>query len=608
MALVGTTVYDIRIDYKLDDRASKGLKSIAAEAQTTSKHLSGLKTLVATVAGGLLFHQGVKSLIGFNANLDQMRVQLGGILSMNMAMPFDKASDAADELFSRFQEAAKKSPAMTKDFIDMSAGIASAAAQAGLSLNQLHDLTVGGVTASTVFGTRGDVAALDISQMLQGTVAVRDRMARSLLASQGITDHTKFNALDAKKRASIVMKALNDPRLKDAAEKFGESFSGQFSTLQDQIQITLGKVGLPLFKAVTNEIKSWNQWIERNPEAIDKLVKGLGEGLVSAFGFLKDVVQTIINHKDTLLLIGKIWAVNKGMGVAGELFRGGMSGGASVLGMFTGPAQTLGNTLTAMNAPIASFGAGLKTAVGGLTSIVGAAAQLAGALGMVYMAANAFANWVDEKQTEDINKRTAVAGQTNFAHRFMVADQRVQTAADKYRLADNGLKWNQRDNMLDAQAKRNSEIFSVLMAAQETGLIGFKDGAPISNIDGSAGWQSAKENLTRLGMTAKEASETLMATEKAFKLASEGATMWSREDWARLDPVARAQAADEERKRRQAEEAGKMTAGMNLNVKIDRIEVTSDDPDRFVYDAINAFEQAAQNPTQANGAIRSIGG
>jgi hypothetical protein len=608
MALVGSTVYDIRIDYKLDDRASKGLKDISKEAQNTGKHLTGLKTLVAGVAGGFLVGAGAKALIGFNANLDQMRIQLGGIISMNMAMPFDKASDAAAELFDRFQEAAKKSPAMTKDYIEMANGIASAASQAGLSLNQLHDLTVGGVTASTVFGTRGDVAALDISQMLQGVVGLKDRMARSLLASQGITDHKEFNKMDSAKRAGIVMKSLNDPRLKKAADEFGDSFSGQFSTLQDQIQITLGKVGLPLFKQITAELKSWNDWIERNPEAINKMVKDLGSGLVDGFHFLKEVVQMIVSHKDTLLMIGKIWAVNKGMGVAGDLFAAGGKGGASLLNMFTGPAGKLGATFTALNAPAESLGAGLKGAASGFVGIIGAVGQLAGALGLVYIAAQAFASWVDEKQTDDINKRAALAGQRNFAHRFMAADGKVQSAADAYRLADNGLKWNQRDTMIDAQEKRKKEMFSVLMSAQETGLIGFDNGNPVSNIDGSAGWERAKANLISMGSDAKEAGETLMATAKAFELATHGDTMYSREDWIRLDPVARAQAADEERKKREADEMAKLGKGMNLNVKIDRIEVTSDDPDRFVYGVVNAFEDAVQNPTQAAGTIRGIGG
>lgn len=605
MAVVGTTVYDIRIDYKLNDKASAGIKSMGVEAKKLGDVLGGLKSVVGLVGAGLLFREGAKALIGFNADLDKMRIQLGGIISMNMGKPFAQASQEADALFLRFQEAAKKSPAMTKDFIEMSSGIAAAAAQAGMGLNQLHDLTVGAVTAATVFGMRGDIAALDVTQMLQGAVSVKDRMARALLASQGITDHTAFNKMEQKDRASVVMRALNDPKLKDAAESFGASFSGQWSTLADQIQIALGKVGLPLFREVTKEITSWNQWIERNPEAIKNFAKEVGGGLVDAFRMLKDVISTIIAHKDTLLLLGKIWAVKTGMSLAGGLANSVTGGAGGLAGLFTGPVRQFNGAIGAMTQPAATFATGLKTAATSMTGMIGAVGQLAGALGMVYLAAQAFASWVDEKQESDLNKRAAVAGQVHFANRFLKTQGAVDSLSGQYRLADGADKGAQRTAIEAAVEKRNKEVFGLLMSGQETGLIGFDGGKPVSNFDTGPAWQAAKERLIALGMHSEEAGKTLMATEQALRLAKDGIVSVN---WASLDPVARAAAAEEERKRRNEEMVGKTTAPMNLNVKIEKIEVTSDDPDRFVYGMVNAFEEAVQNPGQASGAIRSIGG
>jgi hypothetical protein len=69
--------------------------------------------------------------------------------------------------------------------------------------------------------------------------------------------------MSAGQRAETLKAALMQKQLTQLAAAQGQTFNGVLSTLQDTIEQFFGKVGLPLFKAVTAELKHWNSVARR---------------------------------------------------------------------------------------------------------------------------------------------------------------------------------------------------------------------------------------------------------------------------------------------------------------------------------------------------------
>lgn len=590
--MIGTTRYDILIDYKLQDKASKGLKDMGDQANRTSGLLSGLKSALVAVGAGFAARAGAKAFIGFNSELEKMKIQLSGILSLNMDMPFDKAQRSAEGLFATFVEAARKSPAQARDFNEMANGIASAVSQAGGSIKDLEDLTKGGVLASVVFGTRGDMAALDVTQMLSGVVGAKDRMARSLLASQGKADYLAFNKLSAGKRLDIVRKALTDPKLKAAGKEFGDSFAGQFSTLKDNIELGLGKVGLPLFKAITKELKGWNTWIDQNPKLIEKFATEFGAALKDGFLAVKTAVGWIVQHRETLLNLAKAFLFFKGFNMLG-----------SSLTNIVGSLGKLGENATKSGSALGGVAKSL-TGSGGFIAQLGMAAA---ALGVAYQVFQGIANYVDAKQSADIDRRAGVASVGDWSAQYF--------KGNTYGRSDAGALSGIYKTAKEKGLVKDGVVDQAAIKRQFTGQSFIKGSDYEMTLADAQRMQAngqLKENgagggpkLTGDYFQAQQATAALLlAQEKQNERLREGLKIlgdrlvgvWTDDIWG-MNEVRRKMFP------------GTVAPGKkaDVNVKIERIEVTSEDPDRFVYGMVNVFESIARNPSQAADAARSLG-
>jgi hypothetical protein len=285
-----TTAYKIELDYTVKGNAKAGLQGLAKDAKVAQSSFGGLRSAIGLALGAGAFALGKKYLYDYNLQITKLKVGLATTASMNFHKPFKEGALAADRMFNNFQKMATLSPSTTKDYVEMAQMISGAVLQSGKGLKDLEAITQGAITATNALGARPDMLALDIQQMLAGTLGAKDRYARQLLAGVGITDYHKFNKMEASKRADVTQQALSTPQLKDAAAAFGASTEGVMSTFQDNLQITLGKVGLPLLKAMTNEVKSWNAWMMANPEKIASFMSQVGSGLKEAFSIIRDIV------------------------------------------------------------------------------------------------------------------------------------------------------------------------------------------------------------------------------------------------------------------------------------------------------------------------------
>jgi hypothetical protein len=425
----------------------------------------------------------------------------------------------------------------------MATTIAPAVASAGGDVKKIQDLAQGAVIAGKAMGIRADVAGLDIKQMLAGTVSARDMLANQLILSHGI-DSTKFNAMTAKERGQFVEKALTDPALKQAAKTYGESFEGQMSTAMDNFQIGMGKVGRPLMGAVADALGEANRWISENPQKLRQFVGEFSDGIKSAFDGIKGIFGWVLDNRDTLLTIGKMFIAFKGVNlVANEI--GAVNAGIKALGASFGTAE----------GEAKAFGMGL----GGVTL----------AIGLMTAAAIGFADYVDHAQdkTIDIEGQRMIAGLSLKDAADPMQDHNTVTRRNFTRAKDEGLL-DSKGNMLPAGAYSSfsQEYYKLL---QNTVAEMHSFAMDMDTVAKSAGdvegafWRQTMGDMTGDGSFAGSPN---------FKGGASG-------DWAGAPGQAK------------------------VNVTIQTIEVTSEDPDRFVFGAVKAFESVAKNPTQAEATI-----
>lgn len=551
---MASTVYEVKLAYVTNDRASAGLKAIASEADRTKFSLGGLKTILLGLGTGFAARAGYKMLVDYNSEIDQMKIGMSTVISMQMHKPFEQARKESDKLVNNLQQLAKKSPATTKDFVEMANALAPAVAMAGGGTKQLESMTAGAVTAGLATGVRPEMAALDIQQMLMGTVGMRDRMARQLLASKGV-DHVAFNQMSAGKRFKMTQDLLNDPALKTAAEAFGKSFQGQLSTLKDQLQIALGKVGLPLMKALTAEFSKINTWIEKHPQELKAMITTLQHGVMNIFGYVKSVFSFIIKHKDTLMNIGKAFIVFKVAMFGKSLVNGLESAAANMAKSSTSLASRMGMVATAL----AALAAGAQFIADQILDsqekrqenrekVGGVFRDVAGVRG------SKFGTETDALRAE--NRLLHSARETGIINKKGGIDKKLLAAAVGSETGD----------IFGATTQR---LYTQSLAALQNALEAEKKGAITS--------------FKILQMTAAEFNQQMIGLgQHLFGVGDQMFDMFMR-------PFGGGHVPTPDKPK--------------VNVTIQKIEVESPDPDRFVFGMVAAVEKIAKNPTQAQSAL-----
>lgn len=606
-----STIYDIRLKYTADDQATKKVAGLAAATERAQRSTFGLSKLLAGIGVGTAFVAGKKLLIDYNNQIDKMKIGMGTVISMQMKKPFTEARKEADLLVNRLQEVAKKSPATTKDFVEMANAIAPMAAMMGGGIGKIQKLTEGAVIAGMATGVRADVAALDVRQMLAGTVTQRDMMANQLLNAKGIAKDD-FNAMGGAQRAQLTEEMLQDPALKKAADAFGKSFSGQISTFQDQMQIAFGAVGLPLMKSISGEVKKWNTWIEKNPAKIAAFSKTLSSGLVKGFEFLRGTAAFFVEHGDLLMGIAKTFMVFKATSMIGGTIGSVAAGINGMVGALAKGTAGMVGVLQGNGGLIGKF-SGLIGVLGGPMGVI----KILGLLGTAaYGLFQFFKDESDEKRKAGGKKMLETLGEQ------AVKDQaRRKVLKQELESLDYERRSNKRDgkdtpgyeerrerrlNELTNMDRRYNSPEGKQTIANTLKTLGEQYDGLISTSDGQGGAMTVDVQSLRHKLAGKEIDEKSgMAALRALALmAGKDADALLRNDEKSLTFYGAGQLAyperylDETNPEEWKDPAADPTSG-DINITIQKIEVASEDPDRFVHGAIKAFERAAKNPTQA---------
>jgi hypothetical protein len=393
---VATTVYDIKVRYMLDDKASKGVKDLGDAAKKSAKDTSMLnksvKRLLMLGAGFLTFRFAKRMLIDYNSTLQQARIQMQGLMQMNMGGDWARNQKRANFLVKQFQKDAAASVGTTADFVDMGQNIVGPLAQAGASVENIAEITKGAVIAGKSFGLQTEQTAKDIRSAVFGQVNQKDMLMVQLLGATGqsLDDWNKMAKESPEKAVAGLRKLLGkeNKALMKMAEEQGKSWEGMTSTLEDNIQRALGAVGLPLMEAMTKEVAKLTKWFEENPEKVAQIANEIAEGLVTAFGLAKEVFGFMIRHRKLLMLIAKAMLLSKGIGLLTK-------GIAGLGGMFS------------LNSAAEQATQGMTGFSKSLTGFAAKVGKVAGILGGIAIGAQAAADWVLKRQEERITAQTA---------------------------------------------------------------------------------------------------------------------------------------------------------------------------------------------------------
>lgn len=648
-----TTSYKVRIFFEVEKQKAVAdfFASTRKGAEDANRHVEGLsdtlKGVAKLAAGAFGLHEAKRAFIDFNSDMEQAKLTMAGLVSSMRGGTLQDSLKDANRLVDQLQLRSKSTVLTTEELVHMAQSITEPVMQAGGNMKTLEDFTVGAAVAAKALGANADYASIEITEALQGNWTKRARFMNMLMGPSGMDQHT-FNHLSAGQRFSAVSSALNAPWIKNLAAAQHDSFAGVTSTLKDNIQIALGKVGLPLFKAITKEIGSWNEWFDKHPKEIEDVARQVTALLMGGFGVVKDVMQFVWENRELLKLLAEAVLVSKGVGFAGSLLNGGFGKLGNLvdrLGGVAGAAEKLAEEETTAGERVASAGGKF---VSGLQAFTGGFAV---GMGLV----KAYYNQKDKEDQARMEYSTVVGFSNVFAGEYggLFGGGRFQKGATPFRPAAQlqmqtelagTMALYKREGMLDefGQIRRDK-----LMEAAEGDLSGqgFMVNAPggPGNVDfvKSLAYRRSLGSLS--GLRSKADSGGLQDA-MAFNFAKEFDERFSKEldlldkmqvvlnadadrrlqDWdammARLgltiadalDPVAVGSKlwkgmVDAAKAKNAAHEHGDKTATpkkSDVHVHVNKMEVYSDDADRVVLGVMTLAEDALRNPSTAAGVYR----
>jgi hypothetical protein len=645
-----STVYDVRLRYLLEDRATGGLGRMERQLDKTSKSAgllsAGLGKLAGVVGVGMLANAGRKAFISFNSDMEQMVTTMAGMIQLSSDTGWTDSFKMAGDMVGKLQEKAKASVGTTQEFVKMAQMLTQPILSAGGAMADLENLTAASVVGSKALGIEAETAARDVGQALRGVFNSQDQFTGAILGSkgfQGEEGRKRFNEMEGAARMRVLSEALSQDALSNLAKAQEQTFDGIFSTLQDNLQMTFGKAGLPLFKAIGEEIQRWNTWIDGNQDTVQRLVTELGTGLSEVFGVVKDAVGFMVDNAGTLTTLAKVWATVRAGKAIGGLLGGGLASGGNLLqrmggGLLSKGFDTMGIKAASAGASLASLGSTI-------------ASRLLPGIGLAVVAFEGIYAWWKKSRQDEETARKRMALDTATKQMLDVQQRRESALRAKGELTG---------ALSKAQIEQltGSAVSDAIGPLERAKLQGFtRPGERAGTMEGAAPLRAGElDRLSPFGRVRvelaqkvlEETDRDLIDAQRALlkfavdeKLISENRGRWSidavrfqkeirdrmeltSDEWSRVASQIFSMERELQRgtidirdlfglKYGQGDEddmlipramPDSMTSKPKVNVTIQRIEVQSDDPDRFVFGMVSAFQDAAKNPSSAMDTFR----
>lgn len=352
-----STVYDIQVNYGLNDRASSGLSSIGAKADAAAKSTTGLKDVLIGLGGIWAaktgFALGKELFIDLNSQMQQMKISMAAVMGYNLGRPFDDALVSTNRLIDGWIRFSAQTSLTGTEMVQFGQAVQGAVTSIGGSLSDVDEITKkGSVVYQAVSGGHPggmQYAQLEMREALMGNLR-KTQMANMQLLTPAMEraglSVDQWNRLTGKDRLMIMKQAINDPSWKSALNEMANSWQGVTTTLKTNIEIAAREIGLPLFKKMSEEVHHWNEWIKDNTVQLKAFATSFSEGLTKGFEVIKSVAAFVVENKDVLLAIGQAW-------IGGKISSGIMGTAKNIFASFgeaATSASNLGIVLSALSA------------------------------------------------------------------------------------------------------------------------------------------------------------------------------------------------------------------------------------------------------------------
>ena len=583
------TTYAVALDYDVRGNAARELGNIGAKASEAQHSTMGLKSALLAVGGYFGLREAKAVFIDYNAEIESAKIGMAGMAQISLGGTFAEAQKGAEGLVTEFQRFATQTPLTTMELVQFGQSVQMAVMGAGGKMSDFTTVAEQGAVAAKAFGVSADTAGMQISEMMSGQVRKTERFAQMLVHMMGVTDE-QWNKMTGGERLSRLEKVLGHPALKNMETAYASSFAGVTSTLKDNIQIALGKVGLPLFKAISAEIGKWNDWMAKHPQELERIGKSLASALVSGFNAIKSIVGFIIDNKTMLMGIAAVWAGRSILGGAGGMAMSALgSGETELLGMFRPQAAETAEALakvakegTSVTSSLSTFGGGLMTAISGLS--------------LVYVGAQGFADWINGK-IDEWNSKIVSADFGGFG-RSEIDAYIKNSSADAMSYTPMDQQYRGADKNILSLAHIMKDAGALTFAQDETGAsrVQYNRDKIRASLAADPAFH-AGENTTDLAgrlLAEEKNKEALVKYTNALDAAA--ADLANRPDLLKRFMPGFAPPTDPDKAIKPAP----------TNITIQRIEVASDDPDRFVFGMVRAVETARKSPGQARDALGNL--
>lgn len=627
---------------------------------------------------------GIKSaLIDFNTTLESTRISMAtGLFGFGKVNSFTEGLKQGKQLVEGYRKTAAAGVGELKDYTTMHGALQGSVFAAGGNINQVTDMTKGGVVASAALGVEGWKAAQDIAQMVRGNVTERDYTAKQIIEMRfqdmGIATGGdalgKFREMfskDSKERLKFIQQALSSKTLKQAQAAYETSMQGRTDQFVDNVKLALARVGEGLFEGVKGTLTDINKWITDNPTKIRDIAKQIGDFMVSLFNGVKTLVAFLYRVSGPLISAAKIWLAyaiatkaraamsTVGGGVMSMAARGGS---AATMGgvMSLGPAaamlgweigRSIGKSKTKSGNTVDEHVNSLYTLwQTGSTKQAKAYLDNARAISRATIAINAAADRVDNKEgieggdfIRDAIKNEVAIGLKQKEDLRRVGDIKAESGATLFSAWQHAKANAQLSPSPERQAKLESlqsalkkyvdddvmrEVYQqragivTRFAKQSVNEDGTRNYSEMEKLAAMLQEKAPSATPDQIKMAAEAAMNSdvvLQATKRAAEINSEygirantdankvdisltAAQLFA--DSLKIllqDPTLRGDGTG-------AGAGGKPLARPSMNVTINRIQVESNDPERFVYGMREAFSDAVRNPSQAKPFIKKMGG
>lgn len=296
-------------------KATTGLSASLSDLGRASIIFSAVSNAAGNMADAMM--QLPKSGIEFAAQTETTKLGIAGILSSMTAINGQTTTYAqglalASEITSKLQRDAMLTAASTQELVSAFQAMVGPGLAAGMSLDQIRQLSTTGVNAVKALGLSGTQVVQELRDLVQGGITPA---SSTLATALGLKDEDIAKAKSSTEGLfSFLMQRLKG--FDEAGTAFADSFTGRMQALSEQLVRSSATIFEPLANTLKDQAKGISDALsdEGNVAQFQKLTSGV-QAAATALG---ELTQFAIKHSDAIMTVASAYAaIQIGVRVSG---------------------------------------------------------------------------------------------------------------------------------------------------------------------------------------------------------------------------------------------------------------------------------------------------